>query len=108
MLQASTTSVNPQKHAFLPVFLKAALETDGAASRLYADVMANALAKQSMGIPPHQYHIQCRVERAKQLLRQGELAIAEIAQTVGFASQGHLNYHFKRLTGLTPKGFMQP
>jgi AraC family transcriptional regulator len=54
------------------------------------------LFKQTTGTAPYQYHIQCRIERAKQLLLQEESAIAQVAQTVGFASQGHLNYHFKR------------
>jgi AraC family transcriptional regulator len=61
------------------------------------------LFKQSTGLAPHQYVLQCRVERAKQLLRQTELTIAEIAYTVGFANQSHLNRHFKRLLGITPK-----
>ncbi len=63
------------------------------------------LFKQSMGIAPYQYVIQQRVERAKQLLRQRELSIAEIALRCGFASQGHLNLHFKRLVGVTPREF---
>ncbi len=66
------------------------------------------LFKQSTGVSPHQYLIRCRVERAKQLLQKGDLAIAQVAQTVGFASQAHLNYHFKRLEGMTPKMLMQP
>jgi AraC family transcriptional regulator len=61
------------------------------------------LFKQSLGITPHQYVIQQRVERAKQLLRQGELSLVEVALECGFANQGHLNRHFKRLTGTTPK-----
>ncbi len=61
------------------------------------------LFKQSLGITPHQYVIQQRVERAKQLLRKDELSLAEIALECGFANQGHLNRHFKRLTGTTPK-----
>jgi AraC family transcriptional regulator len=65
------------------------------------------LFKQSTGIAPHQYHIRCRIERAKQLLLARELSFAEIAQRVGFASQGHLNYHFKRIVGVTPKMFLQ-
>ncbi|MBD2102660.1 helix-turn-helix domain-containing protein [Leptolyngbya sp. FACHB-261] len=65
------------------------------------------LFKQSTGIAPHQYHIKCRVERAKQLLLARQLSIAEVAQVVGFASQGHLNYHFKRVTGVTPKAFLR-
>lgn len=63
------------------------------------------LFKQSMGIAPYQYVIQQRVERAKQLLRQQDLSIAEIALRCGFASQGHLNLHFKRSVGVTPKEF---
>lgn len=60
------------------------------------------LFKQSMGIAPYQYVIGQRVERAKQLLQQPELSIADIALQCGFASQSHLNYHFKRLIGVTP------
>jgi AraC family transcriptional regulator len=59
--------------------------------------------KQSTGLAPHQYVIQCRVERAKQLLLEGSLTIAEIAVSVGFANQSHLNRHFKRLLGVTPR-----
>jgi AraC family transcriptional regulator len=65
-----------------------------------------SLFKQSMGLTPHQYVIQCRVEQAKHLLREGELAIAEIAHSLGFAHQSHLNHHFKRLVGVTPKRFL--
>lgn len=64
------------------------------------------LFKQSTGVAPHQYLIQCRVQRAKELLCKGEFTIAEIAYQVGFANQGHLNYHFKRLVGITPKAIM--
>jgi AraC family transcriptional regulator len=66
------------------------------------------LFKQSTGLTPHQYVIQCRVERAKQLLLQGELTIADIAYRVGFANQSHLNRHFKRLFGVTPKAIRSP
>jgi len=65
------------------------------------------LFKQSMGITPYQYVIQQRVERAKQLLRDAELAIADIALQCGFASQSHFHSHFQRLVGLTPKKFRQ-
>ncbi len=61
--------------------------------------------KRSMGITPHQYIIQQRVERAKQLLLRGKTTIADIAIACGFTHQSHLNRHFKRLTGVTPKVF---
>jgi AraC family transcriptional regulator len=63
------------------------------------------LFKKSTNTSPHQYLIRCRIERAKQLIVMGNLSLAAIAQTVGFASQGHFTYHFKRLVGVTPKVF---
>lgn len=65
------------------------------------------LFKSSVGVAPHQYHIRCRVNCAKQLLLKRELSIAQIAYAVGFASQSHLNYHFKRIVGLTPTAFLK-
>ncbi len=65
------------------------------------------LFKNSTGISPHQYLIRCRIERAKQLLILDNLSLAAVAQAVGFASQGHFTYHFKRLVGITPKVFLR-
>jgi AraC family transcriptional regulator len=62
--------------------------------------------KISIGLPPHQYVIARRVERAKQLLRGGDdLSLAQIAARAGFWDQGHFTRHFKRLVGVTPKHF---
>lgn len=63
--------------------------------------------KQSVGISPHQYVIQQRVERAKQLLLQRKMSLSEIAIACGFSHQSHLNRHFKRLTGVTPKTLLK-
>jgi AraC family transcriptional regulator len=65
------------------------------------------LFKRSTGLTPHQFVIQCRVERAKDLLLQGKDSIVEIAQQVGFANQAHLNVHIKRSLGVTPKQILQ-
>jgi AraC family transcriptional regulator len=61
--------------------------------------------KRSTGFTPHQYVIRQRVERAKLLLKDGKLGISEVAIACGFTHQSHLNRHFKRLTGVTPKKF---
>jgi AraC family transcriptional regulator len=61
--------------------------------------------KRSTGFTPHQYVIRQRVERAKRLLKEGKLGIAGVAVACGFTHQSHLNRHFKRLTGVTPKKF---
>ncbi len=64
--------------------------------------------KRSLGFTPHQYVIRQRVERAKLLLRDGKMGISEVAIACGFTHQSHLNRHFKRLTGITPKKFSTP
>ncbi len=61
------------------------------------------LFKQSVGLTPHRYVIECRVQRAKELLGGSTLPIAEIALLCGFANQSHLNKHFKRVFGVNPK-----
>jgi AraC family transcriptional regulator len=62
--------------------------------------------KAATGLPPHQYVITRRVERAKQLLqRDGDLSLAQIAARAGFADQSHFSHHFKRLVGVTPGQF---
>jgi AraC family transcriptional regulator len=63
------------------------------------------LFKESIGVPPHQYVIGRRVERAKLLLSTTNWSLTTIAHTVGFAHESHLALHFKRLTGLTPRSY---
>lgn len=61
--------------------------------------------KRSTGFTPHQYVIRQRVERAKLLLKDRKMGIAEVAIACGFTHQSHLHRHFKCLTGVTPKFF---
>jgi AraC family transcriptional regulator len=64
------------------------------------------LFKSSTGLPPHQYVIARRVERAKELLRdRNHFPLAEVAIDTGFANQSHFTRHFKRLVGVTPRLF---
>lgn len=63
--------------------------------------------KQTMGITPHQYVIRRRLKQAQYLIQKSQLSLAEIAIRVGFADQSHLQRHFKRLFGMTPKAFAQ-
>jgi AraC family transcriptional regulator len=61
--------------------------------------------KQIIGIPPYEYVIQQRVERAKRLLKGKRLSLVDIALQCGFNSQSHLIRHFKKHVGLTPKQY---
>jgi len=63
------------------------------------------LFKRSLGIAPHQYLLQQRVERAKQLLKQTDQSIIDIAFLCGFNSHSHLSKQFRQLTGITPKAY---
>jgi AraC family transcriptional regulator len=59
--------------------------------------------KTATGLPPHQYVILRRVERAKELLQAGtSLSLADIAAHAGFLDQSQFCHHFKRLVGVTP------
>jgi AraC family transcriptional regulator len=61
------------------------------------------LFRESAGVPVHQYVIQRRIERAKDLLMQDKLSIAEIAFATGFSHQSHLARHMRRAVGLSPR-----
>jgi AraC family transcriptional regulator len=65
--------------------------------------------KAATGLPPHQYVIMRRVERAKDLLQAGtDLALAQVAARAGFSDQSQFSHHFKRLVGVTPGQFRTP
>ena len=65
--------------------------------------------KGATGLPPHQYVITRRVDRAKQLLRGGgEVSLAQVAARAGFSDQSVFSHHFKRLVGVTPGQFRTP
>lgn len=61
------------------------------------------LFKQSTGLAPHQYIVHQRVNRAKTMLLNSNLPIAEIAIETGFSDQSHLTRHMHRLLGVRPK-----
>jgi AraC family transcriptional regulator len=63
------------------------------------------LFKQSVGMTPHQYLIQQRVERSKQLLQQPGNKIVDIATQCGFANPSHFARCFRQRTGISPKQF---
>jgi AraC family transcriptional regulator len=63
--------------------------------------------KATTGLPPYQYVIARRVERAQHLLRaDNELSLVEVALRVGFSDQSKFSFHFKRIVGVTPRQFL--
>lgn len=60
------------------------------------------LFKESVGIPPHRFVVQRRIERACALLIEGHLSIDAIARAVGFRTRSHFSMVFHRHTGSPP------
>lgn len=54
---------------------------------------------------PHQYLMQQRIDRAKDLLRSTDMPIHEICYTVGFESLGSFSTLFRRIAGLSPGAY---
>jgi AraC family transcriptional regulator len=63
------------------------------------------LFKQAIAVSPYQYLIQQRIERAKQLLKQTDRSIMDVALDCGFNSHSHLTKKFRQLTGMTPRAY---
>lgn len=54
---------------------------------------------------PHQYLIQLRITRAKELLSNSDLSITEICADVGFESLGSFSALFRKIAGLPPSAY---
>jgi len=61
--------------------------------------------KQNTGLPPHQYVLRQRIERAKALLKDSALSVMEVALRSGFADQSHFTTAFRRATNLRPSEY---
>ena len=58
--------------------------------------------KSAVGQSPHQYVLARRIERAKELLRNTDLPVVDVALSSGFSSQSHLSHWFIRQVGVSP------
>jgi AraC-like DNA-binding protein len=57
-----------------------------------------------VGLPPHAFLNQIRIDRARHLLRRGD-SLADAAFSTGFVDQSHFTKHFKKLVGVTPGNY---
>jgi AraC-like DNA-binding protein len=60
----------------------------------------------AVGVSPHVYQVQRRVDQAKRLLLKG-MPLRQISSELGFADQSHFGEHFKRIVGVTPGQYCQ-
>ena len=79
--------------------------TDLADNVYLSEIYFHNIFTESVGISPHQYLIDCRIENAKKLLWNSDIPICEVAEKSGFGCQQYLNKVFKKETGMTPVSY---
>ena len=99
----------PPRVEQLKQLLSADLSADLSLDQLAARLEVNACTlirqfKENTGITPHAYRTNCRIDLARQLLRQGR-DIGDTAILCGFFDQSHLHRHFKAVTTVTPRQY---
>ncbi len=65
----------------------------------------SSLFSKTEGITIEHFIILQKIEKAKELLKYGELTLSEIAYRLGYSSVQHLSRQFKQVTGLTASEF---
>ncbi|WP_234497642.1 AraC family transcriptional regulator [Vibrio maritimus] len=63
------------------------------------------LFKEQLGITPHQYVLNKRVDAAKRYIEQGHLNLGQIAELTGFSGQSTFTHAFSRLQGISPSQY---
>ncbi|WP_275787740.1 helix-turn-helix domain-containing protein [Pararhizobium gei] len=58
--------------------------------------------KASTGVPPHQWQMKARIERARQMMLENEMPMSVVAVETGFADQAHFTRVFRKMVGVTP------
>jgi AraC family transcriptional regulator of arabinose operon len=65
----------------------------------------HAVFRECFGLPPRDYVLRHRMQRAQELLLTTALSQSEIAERVGYASQFHFSRVFKKVSGATPSDY---
>jgi AraC family transcriptional regulator len=63
--------------------------------------------KRTMGVAPHRYVVERRIERAKTMLRRSGAPLVEVSLSTGFCGQSHFTSTFRRVVGATPTAFKE-
>lgn len=70
-------------------------------------VYLGQLFKKTYGIYFKDYLLEVRIEKAKQILRQTDMRIYEVAEQVGFGSPDYFVTQFEKMEGSTPSKYRQ-
>ena len=80
----------------VPALARTALMSPGHFSRSF---------RAAFGETPYSYLMTRRIERAKALLRRGDLSVTEVCHRVGCTSLGSFSARFTELVGETPSAY---
>jgi AraC-like DNA-binding protein len=80
----------------VPALARAALMSEGHFSRSF---------RAAFGETPYSYLMTRRIERAKALLRRGDLSVTEVCFEVGCSSLGSFSSRFTELVGESPSAY---
>jgi len=80
----------------VPTLARAALMSPGHFSRQF---------RAAYGETPYSYLMTRRIERAKALLRRGDLTVTEVCLAVGCTSLGSFSTRFTELVGVSPSAY---
>jgi transcriptional regulator GlxA family with amidase domain len=61
--------------------------------------------KQSEGLTPHDYLVQCRIRHAQKLLADSDVPLSEVALAAGFLDQSHFARRFRDHFGVAPSRY---
>ena len=60
-----------------------------------------------VGMPPLSYVLHCKMERAKELLRDQNCSVRQAGAEVGMQDPYHFSKQFKHIVGISPSAFMK-
>jgi AraC family transcriptional regulator len=86
-----------EEHLAEPMTLKDLADVAGMSISHFKTLFRNA-----KGLPAHTYVVRRRVERAAQLIKEGDTPLSQIALEAGFSHQSHLARSMRKTLGLTP------
>lgn len=78
---------------------------DAAAAGAVCRSVACALFKKYIGLTFNAYLVRCRIQKAREMLRETNRSAAEIALACGFQSPSYFSRTFRQETGLAPRAY---
>jgi AraC family transcriptional regulator len=61
--------------------------------------------RQSFGLPPHRYHMERRMDRARSLLRRSAFSVTQIGSQIGFRETSSFTRAYRKFAGMTPSKY---